>query len=43
MHSSYKTPTEEEGFDLIIDGTANFSTGPDNSQTQLLYDMILDI
>ena len=43
MHSSYKTPTEEEGFDLIIDGTANFSTGPDNSQNQLLYDMILDI
>lgn len=43
MHSSYKTPTKEEGFDLIIDGTASSSTGLDNSQNQLLHSILLDI
>jgi predicted kinase len=43
MYSQYTIPTKEEGFDLIVDATSNFSTGPDNSQNQLLYDMILDI
>lgn len=43
MHSSYKTPTEDEGFDLIIDGTSSSPTGPDISQNQLLHSILLDI
>jgi predicted kinase len=42
MVNTYQRPTEEEGFDLIIDGTKE-STVPSNSQNQLLYDILLDI
>lgn len=42
MHSHYTIPTIEEGFDLIIPGTKT-ETVPNTSQTQLLYDIILDI
>lgn len=42
MFETYSRPSLEEGFDLIISGTES-ETVPDARQTQLLYDMILDI
>ena len=42
MMNSYQRPTTEEGFDLVMNGT-KLETVQTVSQTQLLYDMILDI
>ena len=42
MIKSYKRPTKEEGFDLIISGTEN-STVHNTSHSTLLYDILLDI
>ena len=42
MVETYQRPILEEGFDLIIDGATN-TTGPNDNQNQLLYDIILDI